>query len=1258
MTARIKLGSFELLKPLDRGGMGQVWVGRHIVGTEMVPVVVKVIHGERASDEESREQLLREVKTLARLHHPGIVPIYEVGQVDGVAATSFDESSEEWALQLGSPYYVMQRGEATLDAVPIPGWSELRSAIDTLLRALAYAHAQGVVHQDLKPANVLLPEPGAFGAVMLLDFGLATGGDTTSEASEVVLGGSLPYMAPEQFGADPHAVGPWTDLYALGVLVWELVSGKLPFWAPHPEGYVVAWCYQHAEGRLPELKVRFPDVPEPLQEWLVRCLEPDPRHRFRSAADARLTLDEMLRGTHAMLPMVDSTPSEQDSDEADDDEADDDEAADDEAADDEAAASDAEARRSAGPSGIRRAPQPAPQPAPTPAPELPGRRRAQVSSCLLCQASPPSGYVEDDEPLLEPTPGERVAGPRLFEFRPPPLVGRVEQRELLWALVRGAQEVCRPRIAALEAPSWSGKSRLADWLAFRTRELGGVTVLRKESGAPAGLRDLLSRLIQPDACGLETLLEFHRDSRPDEPLVSWLLETCVQRADPAVLDEQTAISLALFLSDSRDLRLDLALEILGTVAGRRPLLLVFDGLDDEHRDLLALVRALESGPAAQAPIAVLAVVDSEKGQRAWSTTLSDVGATPISLGPLSRQDFVEAFRWVPGLTREQALRLHDRSNGLPGYAVLRIATALEKGKYQHTEDGLELLDWDSELPEKVTELCLEVLQQILVRERPGDPELLLLAAAFGCEVPDEPWRIAAGRMASGDPAALLDALVARYLASLTPVGWRWANSALRDHVYSSATPEARSAAHRACADVFDEMAGEAGHALRGRGAIHRFEAGDRAEAMQTWREVLVALIAGNAGQAASLAKEVHPRVVGELKSDDDLPFELLRLCLLATVRAGAEGVSDTILASLKEHVDRISHPGRKALRRGLVRECEAKQASLRNRRTTALEAAREAQSQYDLADRLLQLDPASPERMIRVARSRHIEAEVLSRSGSRAARLEAAGLLDQASRLAERAGARAVMLDCVLLRGRVRRELGDWDRAVPDLQRALGLARELGRVGEEGAALRELGNVAAGRGEHDDALSWYEDAMAPFKRGGYAREVALTRMELAAMPVARARSLVRGTGGALGRDVKIELTMARHALQETCRTFENGRWPPLLNIGAFNLAVVELASGRIDAYLATLRLMDSKFLAREDVKCAVGLMTWIAVVAGGVPEATRVPPKLPKAEALTCSGLVEAQRELVLRRALHELEAAGDPRLDALIGLARAIGLH
>jgi WD40 repeat protein len=260
------VGKFELLDELGAGGFGTVWRARD---TELDRLVaLKLPHAGRLGSPQDRERFLREGRNAARLRHPNIVPVHEVGQHDGLPylVTDFVAGVTLSDFLTGRRLTFREAAELTAQVAD----------------ALAYAHGQGVVHRDVKPSNIMLecpPGSPALGRPLVLDFGLARrdAGEGTLTAEGEVLG-TPAYMSPEQAAGQGHAVDGRSDVYSLGVVLYQLLTGELPF-----RGNARMLLHQvlHDEPRPPR---RLNDqVPRDLETVCLKAMAKLPDRRYPGA---------------------------------------------------------------------------------------------------------------------------------------------------------------------------------------------------------------------------------------------------------------------------------------------------------------------------------------------------------------------------------------------------------------------------------------------------------------------------------------------------------------------------------------------------------------------------------------------------------------------------------------------------------------------------------------------------------------------------------------------------------------------------------------------------------------------------------------------------------------------------------------------------------------------------------------------------------------------------------------------------------------
>jgi len=275
---------YRLLDELGRGGMGTVYLAEDtVLGRK---VALKVV-ATAAARPEAAERMLAEARIVARLEHPGIVPVHDAG-----------------ALPDGRVFYAMKRVDGRrLDELaaerPLP---ERLRIFERICEAVAFAHAAGVVHRDLKPENVMV---GAFGEVLVMDWGVAkllaaaeapaqgsagARGRPATEAGTVL--GTLTYMAPEQAEGSAAGSAPAVDVYALGAVLYFLVTLRAPFDADAASGRA------RGQARIPPPAPRKldPSIPAPLEAIALQAMATDSAARYVSAADLAADVARFLEG--------------------------------------------------------------------------------------------------------------------------------------------------------------------------------------------------------------------------------------------------------------------------------------------------------------------------------------------------------------------------------------------------------------------------------------------------------------------------------------------------------------------------------------------------------------------------------------------------------------------------------------------------------------------------------------------------------------------------------------------------------------------------------------------------------------------------------------------------------------------------------------------------------------------------------------------------------------------------------------------------
>jgi serine/threonine-protein kinase len=280
-TPGTRVGDYEIVGTLGYGGMGEVYRVRHTISDRIE--AMKLLRAGPASGTQAQEMMdrfVREIRLLATLQHPNIATLH----------TAFRHEQEL--------VMIMECVEGDDLGRRLPAGLTLEDSLRytrQVLEALRYAHARGIVHRDIKPSNIMITPRGE---VKLLDFGLALGGALGAADQRLTttgaLVGSMHYIAPEHISGEPHDAR--SDIYAVGVTLYEMITGRLPF-----EGtthlQVIAAHLQHAP--LPPSQIN-PKIPATLSATVMRALAKSPRERWQTAEAFLAALDEEgLRSTPA-----------------------------------------------------------------------------------------------------------------------------------------------------------------------------------------------------------------------------------------------------------------------------------------------------------------------------------------------------------------------------------------------------------------------------------------------------------------------------------------------------------------------------------------------------------------------------------------------------------------------------------------------------------------------------------------------------------------------------------------------------------------------------------------------------------------------------------------------------------------------------------------------------------------------------------------------------------------------------------------------
>jgi serine/threonine protein kinase/tetratricopeptide (TPR) repeat protein len=784
----IPLGPFELHETVGEGGMGEVWRGVHVA--QQVPVAIKLLTAKTAQQAGYRACFRTEVQSVARLHHPNIVMIFDYGDVPYET-----ERQSEGRLQAGTPYFVMEflAGGPLYETNRSRRWSTIRGVLLALLDALAHAHARGVIHRDIKSSNVLVVEEGhEISDVKLTDFGVAHALDpltdpTPSRRSSGTREnpiGSPSTMAPEQFEGVWREYGPWTDLYSLGCLAFELATGEVPFGGNTFMDLAIA----HMREPVPRVPTSL-SVPAGFEAWVHHLMAKEPQDRFQRAAEAawELTQLESPDDDRSLPPGGGGL--------------------------DMPAASDATGKtlRAIWSVTLGSSPDETGLPGATGTAHLP---------------TPDTWRRTDPPPPLMPLVG---AGLGLYGLRTVPLVDRDSERDTIWKALATVSETGRPRMLVCRGEAGVGKSRLVEWVAERAHELGAATILKAVHspilGRADGLAPMVARHLR--CVGLKQI-KLHKRLKKllnDDGVTARYERYALAELIAPTTDEEAAAGLRSMRFSGPVERHLVVSRLLERLGRKRPLIL---WLDDLHwgADALGFVaQLLGSALEAPCPVLVLATVRNdvladrpiESSLLEHLTALDAVDS--MTVGPLPDADQAELIDSLLGLESEFAEHLQQRTRGNPLFAIQLVGDWIGRGVLEVGRWGFVLRPGEqADLPDEIHDLWAQRVARLTqdvsaftphaADEPESAPETrrhdallaLELAAVLGKDVDVGEWSSVCRRASLSIPDWMPELLVQNRLAEPLEGGWSFIHGMLRESVERLAREAGRWERHnRTCA---------------------------------------------------------------------------------------------------------------------------------------------------------------------------------------------------------------------------------------------------------------------------------------------------------------------------------------------------------------------------------------------------------------------------------------------------------------------------
>lgn len=783
-----------------------------------MPVAIKVITGSNALLPEYQDEFRREVQAVARLRHPNIVEVLDYGTLpDAVTSLSGE-------LVPGSPYLVMEyasRGSLHNQLDPL-NWRDIKNILMSVLGALAHAHARDVIHRDIKPGNVLLGSHHETPPrIILTDFGVAHATDrqtrtdaldytarSTEEAS-----GTPRYMAPEQFMGKWRNYGPWTDLYALGVMAYELACGKLPF----KGGTFMLLAMAHINNPMPALDPRI-DVPGGFADWIGRLTAKKPADRFQSAADAAWALTQ-VDDSHLLFSELSNIAGEQDYDDDFDDSTD------------------------MLPTRIDFAP--------------PEALRVFTMSKTAGQRTYP------DAPALpltwqEAAPPEAAgslvgAGLGLFGLRSIPMVAREAERTALWNFFKKTHLTGEQRAVVVKGLAGTGKTRLCEWLTQLVDEVGAAVVLQGGHGpihGPThGIGWMLTRHFRSAGLSAEDMQERVENSLAllgveDEFQAKAL--TDIMRTNQVETD--TSSRFVPFTSPEQ--RFGVIRKLLRKLTLQRPALVFLDDIQWGLESIEFVKSVLEDSETY--PVFFVLSLREESLAEREDEDLSLTGlmamerATDLTVPPLDHTDIKALLQEHLLLPSNLGSEVARKAAGSPLFAIQVVEDWVKREILVVEDSKLKVKDGEvATIPQNLTEVWESRLDYLIhqlstISSAPGETqrarrpvapetarEALHIAAALGQDVDLREWLAVAAKANVNAAPEMIDEMARLRMATLHSEtdGFSFINEQLRETLILRSEREGHWKKHNMlCAQILTSFYSEDHEGLAERVGRHFVEA--------------------------------------------------------------------------------------------------------------------------------------------------------------------------------------------------------------------------------------------------------------------------------------------------------------------------------------------------------------------------------------------------------------------------------------------------
>ncbi len=792
----IRLGDYVLMEQLGKGAMGEVWRGMHLLQGFQVAVKLATGIGERP---DAMDSFYREVQTAGRLSHPYIAHLYDQGVVTAEESAACDFAE-------GSPYIVLEyvggtRLSKLCGRISFP---EVKTILLQVLDAVAYAHSTGVIHRDIKPSNIVRSSDGQ--TIKLVDFGVSLYGATwdhiaDSWTRDKSVSGTPTYMAPEQVRGEHRAIGPQSDLYAIGCLAYALVAGRPPFGrgAGQTSEDVMR---QQLHSPVPPLPAGV-DAPPEFQAWMRKLLEKDAGLRAQRAATVRHAL-QLIAADSGDGPPSGDLPR----------------------------AVEVETLASSDPVSTGFV-----------------RREPLHGVSTLANLLAPSAFAFDSPPFTNDWRDieaqnrnlpEGAYGAAVFGVRRMPLVGREREQDIIWEAARDVIDLGRMRVVILEGDDGLGKAALADWAAELTNQIGATHYSlishRAPGAADGGLTGMLSRMLRATHMSprelsghIEELVKGGRISSASaaEDLYGLLAPGHAWRQERTTAFERSV---------STEERYALATRILRTRFETLPLILCIENVHF-GLDALGFIRFLiDTELERDLPLLVVATVRASGLQAdspVWKFLNEQVALHPrctwVKIKRLEQQDterLIDELLPLEPTLREQIAR---HSGGSPSFTRQLVQGLLDRNSLVADGDSYRLVDGvELRLPTDTHALWDARAAEALEQAEMGDVIATEIAAVLGHRVDVNEWNTVCSLAEISPSPRLLHSLadkgVIRLKEDIENKHFSFIGSSLRDAILRRAYTAGRTTSHHQhAAALLRRVAGPRGRERLGRhlvGAEH------------------------------------------------------------------------------------------------------------------------------------------------------------------------------------------------------------------------------------------------------------------------------------------------------------------------------------------------------------------------------------------------------------------------------------------------------